>query len=69
MHPSRDSGANFEAISGPAQFQVRTPEAISASCGPPSDGQDALQGSWPRRELSGPSPGGRRTVGEDRRPK
>eukprot|EP00969_Alexandrium_andersonii_P268950 11887201-Alexandrium_andersonii.AAC.1 len=28
--PSGASGANFEAMSGPAQFQVRTPGAISA---------------------------------------
>eukprot|EP00969_Alexandrium_andersonii_P350997 15434466-Alexandrium_andersonii.AAC.1 len=30
MHPSRASGAKFEAASGPAQFDVRTPAAISA---------------------------------------
>eukprot|EP00969_Alexandrium_andersonii_P373934 15485125-Alexandrium_andersonii.AAC.1 len=30
MHPSRASGTNFEAVSGPAQFRVRTREAISA---------------------------------------
>eukprot|EP00969_Alexandrium_andersonii_P247611 10941350-Alexandrium_andersonii.AAC.1 len=28
MHPSGASGINFEAVPGPAQFQVRTPEAI-----------------------------------------
>eukprot|EP00969_Alexandrium_andersonii_P060156 2649281-Alexandrium_andersonii.AAC.1 len=28
--PSRASGTDFEAASGPAQFQVRTPEAILA---------------------------------------
>eukprot|EP00969_Alexandrium_andersonii_P209395 9248530-Alexandrium_andersonii.AAC.1 len=28
--PSRASGANFEAVSGPAQVQVRTPQAIFA---------------------------------------
>eukprot|EP00969_Alexandrium_andersonii_P034643 1515587-Alexandrium_andersonii.AAC.1 len=28
MHPSRASGTSFEAAPGPAQFQVRTPEAI-----------------------------------------
>eukprot|EP00969_Alexandrium_andersonii_P027861 1215849-Alexandrium_andersonii.AAC.1 len=28
--PSRASETNFEVISGPAQFQVRTPEAILA---------------------------------------
>eukprot|EP00969_Alexandrium_andersonii_P161785 7150785-Alexandrium_andersonii.AAC.1 len=26
-HPSRASGTNFEAAPGPAQFQVRPPEA------------------------------------------
>eukprot|EP00969_Alexandrium_andersonii_P183566 8111280-Alexandrium_andersonii.AAC.1 len=26
-HPSGASGTNFEAAPGPAQFQVRTPEA------------------------------------------
>eukprot|EP00969_Alexandrium_andersonii_P192837 8518836-Alexandrium_andersonii.AAC.1 len=28
MHPSLASGANYEAFLGPAQFQVRTHEAI-----------------------------------------
>eukprot|EP00969_Alexandrium_andersonii_P250525 11072246-Alexandrium_andersonii.AAC.1 len=28
IHPSRASGASFEAASGPAQFQVRTPAAF-----------------------------------------
>eukprot|EP00969_Alexandrium_andersonii_P142587 6304796-Alexandrium_andersonii.AAC.1 len=28
MHPSRDSAINFEAVLGPAQFQVRAREAI-----------------------------------------
>eukprot|EP00969_Alexandrium_andersonii_P233155 10294218-Alexandrium_andersonii.AAC.1 len=28
MHPSRASGANVEAVPGPAQFHVRTLEAI-----------------------------------------
>eukprot|EP00969_Alexandrium_andersonii_P046540 2042046-Alexandrium_andersonii.AAC.1 len=27
-HPSRASGANVETVLGPAQLQVRTPEAI-----------------------------------------
>eukprot|EP00969_Alexandrium_andersonii_P224774 9926932-Alexandrium_andersonii.AAC.1 len=30
MHPSRASGTDVEAVLGPAQFQVRTPTAISA---------------------------------------
>eukprot|EP00969_Alexandrium_andersonii_P342641 15145524-Alexandrium_andersonii.AAC.1 len=30
MHPSRASGNKFEAVLGPAQFQVRTPEAMRA---------------------------------------
>eukprot|EP00969_Alexandrium_andersonii_P338688 14969402-Alexandrium_andersonii.AAC.1 len=30
MHLSRASGTKFEAVSGPAQFQVRTPEAVVA---------------------------------------
>eukprot|EP00969_Alexandrium_andersonii_P197620 8730373-Alexandrium_andersonii.AAC.1 len=28
MHPSRDSGSDFEAVFGPAQFEFRTPEAV-----------------------------------------
>eukprot|EP00969_Alexandrium_andersonii_P323500 14293317-Alexandrium_andersonii.AAC.1 len=28
MHPSGGSGTNLGAVPGPAQFQVRTPEAI-----------------------------------------
>eukprot|EP00969_Alexandrium_andersonii_P102481 4523285-Alexandrium_andersonii.AAC.1 len=28
MDPSRASGPNFEAAPGPAQFQVRRPEAV-----------------------------------------
>eukprot|EP00969_Alexandrium_andersonii_P119082 5264564-Alexandrium_andersonii.AAC.1 len=28
MHPLAASGANFETLSGPVLFQVRTPEAI-----------------------------------------
>eukprot|EP00969_Alexandrium_andersonii_P353146 15439225-Alexandrium_andersonii.AAC.1 len=27
-HPSRASGANLEAVPGPAQFKLRSPEAI-----------------------------------------
>eukprot|EP00969_Alexandrium_andersonii_P243589 10760814-Alexandrium_andersonii.AAC.1 len=29
MHPSGASGATFEAVSGPAQFKLRTPQPIS----------------------------------------
>eukprot|EP00969_Alexandrium_andersonii_P245534 10850761-Alexandrium_andersonii.AAC.1 len=34
MHPSGALGINFEAVLGPAQFHVRTPEAIlHVTCG------------------------------------
>eukprot|EP00969_Alexandrium_andersonii_P263008 11626319-Alexandrium_andersonii.AAC.1 len=29
MHPSGDSGINVEAVPGPAQFKLRTPQALS----------------------------------------
>eukprot|EP00969_Alexandrium_andersonii_P109054 4811514-Alexandrium_andersonii.AAC.1 len=35
MHTSRASGTKFEVVSGPAQFQVRTPKASSAYSEPP----------------------------------
>eukprot|EP00969_Alexandrium_andersonii_P095793 4230623-Alexandrium_andersonii.AAC.1 len=43
MHPSRASGSKCEAIPGPAQFKLRTPQAISYFLGLESSGE--LQGA------------------------
>eukprot|EP00969_Alexandrium_andersonii_P176980 7825049-Alexandrium_andersonii.AAC.1 len=39
MHPSGASGANVEAVSGPAQFKLRTPPAISHVLGSKSSAE------------------------------
>eukprot|EP00969_Alexandrium_andersonii_P328441 14513487-Alexandrium_andersonii.AAC.1 len=38
MHPSRDSGVNFEVVPGPAHLKLRTPQAMSHFLGIASGG-------------------------------